>query len=145
MVKVPPRAGRYGRHTEAAAEQFQGTRGTRRKFRWTLAGTAPAHTWPADFPRRSTVAGQPLTASAFQSPGVALSGVVDYGMYISFRNQFNNAASQDFVVFELATLGGDPEVARMMGEDIRFASEMSPQRRFVFLARPRSIRPARPS
>ena len=81
------------------------------------------------------MASQPLPATAFQNPAVALSGIVDYGMYISFRNQFNNTAGQDFVVVELATLGGDPEVARMMGEDIRFASEMSPQRRFVFLGK----------
>jgi len=39
------------------------------------------------------------------------------------------------VVVELSTLGGDPEVARMMGEDIRFHSEMSPDRRFVFLGK----------
>ena len=42
---------------------------------------------------------------------------------------------RDFVVIELSTLGGDPEVARMMGEDIRFASELSPERRFVFLGK----------
>ncbi len=39
------------------------------------------------------------------------------------------------MVVELSTLGGDPEVARMMGEDIRFASEMAPERRFVFLGK----------
>lgn len=33
---------------------------------------------------------------------------------------------------ELSTLGGDPEVARMMGEDIRFHSENSSTSRFVF-------------
>ncbi len=76
-----------------------------------------------------------LPATAFQNPAVALSGVVDYAMYVSFKNQFNNVAGQDLVVVELATLGGDPEVARMMGEDIRFASEMQPQRRFVFLGK----------
>jgi len=32
-------------------------------------------------------------------------------------------------------LGGDPEVARMMGEDIRFWSEVDPERRFVFLGK----------
>jgi ATP-dependent protease ClpP protease subunit len=39
------------------------------------------------------------------------------------------------VVVELSTLGGDPEVARMMGEDIRFASELERERRFVFLGK----------
>jgi ATP-dependent protease ClpP protease subunit len=76
-----------------------------------------------------------LPASAFKSPAVVLSGVVDYSMYLSFRQQFDNAANRDPVVIELATLGGDPEVARMMGEDVRFASEMEPARRFVFLGK----------
>ena len=76
-----------------------------------------------------------LPLTAFKNPAIALSGVVDYAMYVSFRGQFNNAASQDLVVIELSTLGGDPEVARMMGEDVRFASETEPQRRFVFLGK----------
>ena len=29
-------------------------------------------------------------------------------------------------------VGGDPEVARMMGENIRFQAQMTPNRRFVF-------------
>ena len=33
----------------------------------------------------------------------------------------------------VSTLGGDPEVARMMGEDIRFHSENSQNCRFVIL------------
>ncbi len=76
-----------------------------------------------------------LSAIAFKKPAVILSGVVDYAMYVSFRTQFDNASSQDLVVVELSTLGGDPEVARMMGEDVRFASETEPQRRFVFLGK----------
>ncbi|RZN36000.1 peptidase S14 [Bradyrhizobium sp. Leo121] len=76
-----------------------------------------------------------LPASAFQNPAVALSGVIDYSMYVSFRQQFDNAAGQHLVVIELSTLGGDPEVARMMGEDIRYASEMEPARRLVFLGK----------
>ncbi len=76
-----------------------------------------------------------LTATAFKSPAISLSGVVDYNMYTAFRTQFDNAADKDLVVIELSTLGGDPEVARMMGEDVRFASETEPQRRFVFLGK----------
>jgi membrane-bound ClpP family serine protease len=56
-----------------------------------------------------------LAPTAFKNPAVALSGVVDYDMYVSFRQQFNSAADRNFVVIELSTLGGDPEVARMMG------------------------------
>jgi ATP-dependent protease ClpP protease subunit len=71
----------------------------------------------------------------FKSPAIALSGVVDYEMYTKFRTQFDNASDQNIVVIELSTLGGDPEVARMMGEDVRFAGEMEPARRFVFLGK----------
>jgi ATP-dependent protease ClpP protease subunit len=78
---------------------------------------------------------QTLAASAFKSPLIALSGVVDYEMYEKFRKQFDKASDQDLVVIELSTLGGDPEVARMMGEDVRFASEMEQARRFVFLGK----------
>jgi hypothetical protein len=39
------------------------------------------------------------------------------------------------VVTELSTLGGDPEVARMMGEDIRFHSDNTADCRFVFLGK----------
>jgi hypothetical protein len=56
-------------------------------------------------------------------------------MYKSFRAQFDNAADKDLVVIKLSTLGGDPEVARMMGEDVRFASETETARRFVFLGK----------
>lgn len=76
-----------------------------------------------------------LNAAAFKSPAICLSGVVDYDMYTKFRTQFDAANDRDLVVVELSTLGGDPEVARMMGEDIRFASEMEAQRRFVFLGK----------
>ena len=76
-----------------------------------------------------------LPATAFKSPAVILSGVVDYDMYTKFRSQFDKASQEDLVVIELSTLGGDPEVARMMGEDVRFASEMEPRRRFVFLGK----------
>jgi ATP-dependent protease ClpP protease subunit len=76
-----------------------------------------------------------LPASSFKSPPVALSGVVDYEMYKKFREQFDRAGNRELVVIELSTLGGDPEVARMMGEDVRFASETEPARRFVFLGK----------
>ena len=77
----------------------------------------------------------PLSAIEFKSPAVLLSGTVDYDMYANFRRQFDSAIEQHLTVIELSTLGGDPEVARMMGEDVRFASEMSPERRIVFLGK----------
>ena len=76
-----------------------------------------------------------LPTTAFKTPAVMLSGTVDYEMYNDFRTQFDASPDDGIVVVELSTLGGDPEVARMMGEDIRFASEMSPHRRLVFLGK----------
>jgi ATP-dependent protease ClpP protease subunit len=76
-----------------------------------------------------------LLPERFRAPAILLSGAVDYMMYSNFRQQLVNAPSEGLIVVELTTLGGDPEVARMMGEDIRFHSEMEPQRRFVFLGK----------
>jgi ATP-dependent protease ClpP protease subunit len=77
----------------------------------------------------------PLQAEAFRSPAIMLFGVIDEAMYENFRDQLAAAADSQLVVIALSTLGGDPEVARMMGEDIRFHSELSPGRRFVFLGK----------
>ena len=76
-----------------------------------------------------------LSPPDFRSPAVLLCGMVDYAMYDAFRAQLADAPSEGVVVVELSTLGGDPEVARMMGEDIRFHSAIEPRRRFVFLGK----------
>jgi hypothetical protein len=76
-----------------------------------------------------------LDASAFRAPAVMLSGTVDYAMYNSFREQLSRAPENGLVVVELSTLGGDPEVARMMGEDVRYHSDLDPERHFVFLGK----------
>ena len=80
-----------------------------------------------------------LKAPDFENPAILLSGPVDYAMYQDFRTQLEPAldAARDGgrVHVELSTLGGDPEVARMMGEDIRFHSDLAPDRRFVFLGK----------
>lgn len=76
-----------------------------------------------------------LQPADFKGPAVLLAGAVDYEMYRAFRKQLDAAPAEGLVVVELSTLGGDPEVARMMGEDIRFHSQVSPQRRFVFLGK----------
>lgn len=78
---------------------------------------------------------QHLTSIDFRCPSILLSGTVDYAMYQSFRQQLANAPAEGLVSVELSTLGGDPEVARMMGEDVRFNSEIAPQRRIVFLGK----------
>lgn len=77
----------------------------------------------------------PLTSMDFMCPSVVLTGTVDYAMYQSFRQQLAAAPAEGLVAVELSTLGGDPEVARMMGEDIRFDAEIAPGRRIVFLGK----------
>ncbi|MDT7534025.1 peptidase S14 [Sphingobium sp. SA2] len=71
----------------------------------------------------------------FEYPAIMLSGVVDHGMYLHFKNCLSTASQQGLVVVEISTLGGDPEIARLMGEDIRFHSDLYPERRLVFLGR----------
>ena len=78
---------------------------------------------------------RPLTARDFACPKILLAGTVDYAMYDRFRQQLEAAPATGLVVTELSTLGGDPEVARMIGEDIRFHSEDRPDRRLVFLGK----------
>lgn len=76
-----------------------------------------------------------LEPQDFKFPAVRLSGAVDYAMYQSFQQQLISAPAEGLVVVALTTLGGDPEVARLMGEDIRFHSDVEPGRRFVFLGK----------
>ena len=76
-----------------------------------------------------------LKPADFDKPAILLGGPVDYDMYRTFRSQLGGVAKDGLIVTELSTLGGDPEVARMMGEDIRFHSENSPGCRFVFLGK----------
>ncbi len=76
-----------------------------------------------------------LDARAFDMPRILLAGAVNYAMYDRFRDQIDRAPDEGLVVIELSTLGGDPEVARMMGEDVRFQSDINPGRRLVFLGK----------
>ncbi len=62
--------------------------------------------------------------STFRAAAVLLSGTVDYEMYVGFRDQLGRAPEKGVVVVDLSTLGGDPEVARMMGEDVRYHSDL---------------------
>jgi hypothetical protein len=76
-----------------------------------------------------------LKPKDFDAPAILLGGPVDYDMYKDFRTKLDRSRKEGLLVTELSTLGGDPEVARMMGEDIRFHSENSPNCRFVFLGK----------
>lgn len=74
-------------------------------------------------------------AAIFVNPAILLAGDISYPMYDNFRGQLAVAPPEGVIVLELTTLGGDPEVARMIGEDIRFHSAVEPARRFVFLGK----------
>lgn len=76
-----------------------------------------------------------LSAADFAWPAIVLAGNVDYQLYDRFRDQLARAPSEGIVVLEMTTLGGDPEVARVIGEDVRFHSDLSSARRFVFLGK----------
>jgi hypothetical protein len=75
-----------------------------------------------------------MTAKDFAGAAVRLWGACDYAMYDKFVAQLSEAQGS-LVIVALSTLGGDPEVARMMGEDIRLATETHPDRRYVFLGK----------
>ncbi len=56
-------------------------------------------------------------------PQIRLSGVVDQEMYDSFRRQIEACPDTGPIVIAITTLGGDPEVARTMGDDVRLLRE----------------------
>ncbi len=76
-----------------------------------------------------------LSPRDFEFPAITLSGIVDHGMYLHFKKCLSTAPQQGLVIVEISTLGGDPEIARLMGEDIRFHSDLYPERRLVFLGK----------
>ena len=76
-----------------------------------------------------------LKSADFRDPAILLAGQVNEQMYATFRKQLESAPTEGNVIVELTTLGGDPEIARMMGEDIRFHSQHDADRHFVFLGK----------
>ena len=76
-----------------------------------------------------------LSPQDFACPAIRLSGPVDQAMYLYFKDALSAAPQEGLVVTEISTLGGDPEIARMMGEDIRFHSDLRPARRLAFLGK----------
>ena len=56
-------------------------------------------------------------------PHVQLHGAVDDQLYTSFKDQLLNAPAEGSLVFAITTLGGDPEMARAMGDDVRLIRE----------------------
>jgi ATP-dependent protease ClpP protease subunit len=80
---------------------------------------------PADDPKR-----YPLLAQ----PHVRLHGTVDNQMYQSFCDQISAAPDDGTLVVTITTLGGDPEIARAMGDDIRLLREFK-GREILFLGK----------
>lgn len=78
---------------------------------------------------------QPIDPALLEFPTIALSGTVDHSMYLYFKSALGQIPQSGPSVVELSTLGGDPEIARMMGEDIRFHSELYPARRIMFVGK----------
>lgn len=56
-------------------------------------------------------------------PHVQLYGSVDNLMYQSFKDQVQAAPADVPIVFSITTLGGDPEMARAMGDNVRLLRE----------------------
>ena len=56
-------------------------------------------------------------------PQLRLIGSVDEAMYAEFRNQLNAAPTDQPIVIAITTLGGNPEVARAMADDVRLLRE----------------------
>ena len=57
------------------------------------------------------------------APQLRLIGSVDEAMYAEFRNQLSAAPTEGPLVIALTTLGGNPEVARAMADDVRLLRE----------------------
>lgn len=67
-------------------------------------------------------------------PHINLSGQVDQAMYASFGHQLALAPTEGPLVVAISTLGGDPEVARLMGDEVRLLRDYH-GRDMVFLGK----------
>ena len=56
-------------------------------------------------------------------PQLRLIGSVDEAMYAEFRNQLSAAPTDQSLLIAITTLGGNPEVARAMADDVRLLRE----------------------
>lgn len=83
---------------------------------------------PQDDPR--AINRYPLLAN----PHIKLAGPVDHAMYASFCDQLAGAPRDGAIVIAISTLGGDPEVARLMGDEVRLLHEAE-GRELLFLGK----------
>ena len=68
-------------------------------------------------------AGKATQYPLLANPHVQLHGPVDEAMYTSFKAQVIDAPTEGPLVVSITTLGGDPEMARAMGDGIRLIRE----------------------
>lgn len=78
----------------------------------------------------STADDYPLLAE----PHIRLFGRVDEALYKKFRDEVERANDQDTLVISLCTLGGDPEIARAMGDDVRLLRDFN-SKKVIFLGK----------
>lgn len=101
----------------------------------TRAMTEPSDTFaPAGAPYGSTPTGRATRYPLLGTPHIHLSGQVDQEMYRSFREQLAMVPREGPLVVALSTLGGDPEVARLMGDELRLMREYT-GREMLFLGK----------
>lgn len=100
---------------------------------------APSHREPvAAAPHAVAAPSMPIdTGLAYPMlgrPHINLSGQVDQAMYASFSQQLALAPADGPLVVAISTLGGDPEIARLMGDEIRLLRDYH-RRDMVFLGK----------
>lgn len=67
-------------------------------------------------------------------PHIRLFGRIDESLYKKFRDEVEAAAHRETLVISLCTLGGDPEIARAMGDDVRLLRKFK-DRQVIFLGK----------
>lgn len=89
---------------------------------------------PAATPYSSALSGRAARYPLLDTPHINLAGNVDHDMYRAFREQLASAPKDGPLVIAISTLGGDPEVARLMGDELRLMREYT-GREMLFLGK----------
>jgi ATP-dependent protease ClpP protease subunit len=89
---------------------------------------------PAAAPPPRPPEGRATRYPLLSTPHIHLSGTVDHAMYQDFRQQLAAAPKDGPLVVAISTLGGDPEVARLMGDELRLIREYT-GREMLFLGK----------
>ena len=58
-------------------------------------------------------------------PHIRLFGTIDEALYKKFRDELEASTDKENIVISLCTLGGNPEIARAMGDDIRLLKKFN--------------------